>query len=319
MKILIIRFSSIGDIVLTEPISYILHKKFPTAEINYVTKPLFIPIVKSFRYINKVYTRNEKSLYKQKYDIVIDLHSKLNSFVVKHRIKSKKIVTYSKKHLLRLLIVKKLTSKQISSTLDLYLQVLKKLDINYNFEKPRLNPKFVESAHKIYETLPKDKKIVAIFSGARHKTKMYPYVKEVIKLAYQTTNYHFVLLGGKDDIDVASKIKAELPYITDLTGKIDLNELIYFVFKANAVISNDSGPMHIAAALEKYQIAIFGSTSTKLGFKPLNDNAIILERNLPCQPCTLHGKEKCPLTHFRCMKEITAEEVVKNLKNILEE
>ena len=107
MKILIIRFSSIGDIVLTEPISYILSQKFPKSTIDYLTKPAFIPIVESFRKIDNIYTLSGKSIYKQKYDIIIDLHSKLNSFIVKHRIRSKKIITYDKKHLLRFLIVKR--------------------------------------------------------------------------------------------------------------------------------------------------------------------------------------------------------------------
>lgn len=317
MKILIIRFSSIGDIVLTEPISYILHQKFPNATIDYLTKPAFIPIVKAFRKIDKIYTRTDKLLYKQKYDIIIDLHSKLSSFIAKHRVKSKKIITYNKKHFLRLLIVKKLTTKQISSTLDLYTKVLEKLNITHRFEKPRLKPIFAEKAHSLYETLPKDKKIIAVFPGARHNTKIYPYMSDFIKLEAKSLNVHFVLLGGKDDIDAAETIKSDLPNISDFTGKFNLAELIYFVFKTDVVISNDSGPMHIAAALDKPQIAIFGSTSTKLGFKPLNNKAIVLEKNLPCQPCTLHGREECPLGHFRCMKEITVEIVEKSLEKLL--
>ena len=99
----------------------------------------------------------------------------------------------------------------------------------------------------------------------------------------------------------------------NLCDEFSTGKLIAFMDKLDLIISNDSGPMHIAAALRKPQIAIFGSTSTKLGFKPLNKKAIVLETDLNCQPCSLHGRKKCPRTHFNCMRNINPQQLANGI------
>ena len=105
--------------------------------------------------------------------------------------------------------------------------------------------------------------------------------------------------------------------ITNICGELDLQQLVTAIDKMDVIISNDSGPMHIAAALEKPQITIFGATHPKLGFAPLNKNAVILSTDLECQPCSLHGSKACPLDHFNCMKQISVVDISKILKNML--
>jgi heptosyltransferase-2 len=86
--------------------------------------------------------------------------------------------------------------------------------------------------------------------------------------------------------------------------------------QASVVVTNDSGPMHIAAALAKPQIALFGATTPQLGFAPLNEKAIVLCQNLPCQPCSLHGQETCPKRHFACMLSIKPEAIIAALNTL---
>ena len=318
MKILIIRFSSLGDIILTEPVSYILHRNFPEAQIDYLTKKQFIPLVENFRHINNIYHKKNKELFKINYDIIIDLHSKLSSYIVSFKLKGYRKIHYNKKHLKRVLIVKKIINSKIESTVNLYLSSLKKLHLHNEFEKPVLIPEKNQKIDNLLKSVKTNKTKVAIFAGAKHNTKMYPieYLNQFIRL--NKSKFQFILLGAPNEKELSATISKNNSGILDFTGEFDLSELIYFISQINIVISNDSGPMHIAAALNKPQIAIFGSTHPNLGFAPVNHKAIILQKNLPCRPCDLHGKKKCPLKHFRCMKDISPYELSKALISLQE-
>ncbi len=316
MKILIIRYSSIGDVVLTEPVSYIIKMHYPEAKVDYLTKPAFVSLVQSFRAIDSIHTEKSKELYKEKYDIVLDLHRKLRSYIITKKINAKRIIRYDKKHLLRWLIIKKFTFVKISSTLDLYLSTLKKIGLNAQRINPVLIPRNDEKVLSFFNKIKNKKPLLVIFPGAQHPTKMYPkdYIINFIRLV--KGRYNIVLAGGKQDVTLCKEITGKIEGIKDISGKLNLKQLIVFVSKSDLILSNDSGPMHIAAALSKPQIAIFGSTSTKLGFAPLNEKAVVLEKNLPCRPCTLHGRKACPLKHFRCMKDISFYQVNSALKKL---
>ena len=320
-KILIIRLSSLGDIVLTQSAVQVLRNEFPKAQIHYLTKRAFAPIVEMFNSVDEIHYWEKKNaplikLRKLKFDLAIDLHSKLNTFIIKGFVNAKQTSTYNKEHLLRRQIVKKKTNRTISSTVDLYFTALQKIGINTDAIEPKLIP--IKST-KILDILNHSdgKKRVALFPGALHKTKQYPIkqLAEIIDSIPIEWNYQFMIFGSKaekylaDELEILVKIK-----IINLCGELDLQQLVTAINKMDIVISNDSGPMHIAAALSKPQIAIFGATHPKLGFAPINKNAIIVSADLKCQPCSLHGSNKCPLEHFNCMHSIDAEQI----KNLLE-
>lgn len=330
MKILIIRLSSIGDIVLTQPIVKKLREVFPEADLHYLTKEQFRVLPELFDIPLKVipYFKTVGFHYwlsKQKYDYVFDLHGKFSSILVKLAAGSVYNFTYSKQHLLRRAIVKHKTNSTINSTLDLYQSALLKAAKALNNEplagelvNPRLGIERAElEKMRLRINIPEDKKIVALFPGATHSTKMYP-AESYIKMIHKSgENFYFWLLGSKTETGLTYKINFETADKTsDLGGKFDLKELIAVIALSDVVITNDSGPMHIAAALGKLQIAIFGATHPKLGFKPLNANAHIIVKNLDCQPCTLHGGEQCPLKHFNCMLSIKPDEIISVLKTI---
>ncbi len=339
-KILIIRFSSIGDIILTEPVIKFIKITYPDSEIHYLTKPSFIELISLFNHIDQIYTWENKkilinTLKNNHYDLVIDLHNKFNSFLVKYLINPNKIVTYSKKHLLRSLIVKKISKISIDSTVKLYLSSFKTLNKklfneisvaeslpNTCFPTIQLSEgnKRVNEISENYN-IPVSKTLIAIFPGATHFTKQYP-IDLWINFINRIPNEwqcQIVLLGGHQEKYHASRIKTGCPNKTfDLCGVFSLKELAYFINMCSLVISNDSGPMHLTAALKKPQIALFGATHTCLGFKPLNDKAIIIQQNLNCQPCSLHGSSRCPKGHFWCMRSIKPEFLVDTLKESLE-
>jgi len=323
-KILVIRLSSLGDIVLTQSAVQVLRNEFPDVQIHFLTKKIFAPIVEMFNCVDEIhYWENKylllKNLRKLKFDLAIDLHSKFNTLIIKNFINAKQTVTYNKKHLLRRKIVKKRTNKTISSTVALYFTALRKMGLESEVTIPKLFP---ANNAVMPEILPvSDKtKYIGLFPGALHKTKQYPVeqLAEFIDSVPIKWNYRFLIFGSKAERLLAGELNSlTKTNIIDLCGKLDLQQLVYAMNKMDAVITNDSGPMHIAAALEKPQIAIFGATHPKLGFVPMNKKAILLSADLPCQPCSLHGGEECPKNHLNCMKSITTAQILESLKILI--
>ncbi|MDP8201185.1 MAG: glycosyltransferase family 9 protein [Candidatus Tenebribacter burtonii] len=323
-NILVIRLSSLGDIVLTQSVVQALRSEFPDAQIQYLTKRVYAPIVKMFNCVDEIhYWENKYSLLKNlrtiKFDIAIDFHSKLNTFIIKSFINAKQTVTYNKEHFLRRQIVNQRTNKTILSTVGLYFGALKKIGLTTKISAPKLFPVKNISMPEIFRISDKVKNI-GIFPGALHKTKQYPVeqLAEFIDLVPSEWHCNFIVFGSKAEIDLAEELNSlTKTNLIDMSGKLDLQQLAKAINEMDIVITNDSGPMHIAAALEKPQIAIFGATHPKLGFAPMNKNAVLILADLPCQPCSLHGGNMCPRKHFNCMKSITAKKILDSLHNAI--
>lgn len=324
MKILIIRLSSLGDIVLTEPIARRLREVFPDAELDYITKPQFCELVQMFGTVKHVipYSKTyyaHREIWRAHYDLFYDLHAKFSSYLLKYFAFSATIFTYDKQHNLRRQIVRHKTSEEIKSTLVLYQSALKKaaqklaipaLAEPLPYPKLEVEPKAVEQLKEKW-VKSAEKKVVALFPGAAYFTKMYPLPQWEQFVQAGSNKYYFLLLGSASEKALAEQIyKCNPEACTNLCGQFNWRELINVIATSDAVVSNDSGPMHLAAALNKPQIAIFGATHPKLGFAPLNNKAFILCKNLSCQPCSLHGGDKCPQQHFNCMRNLTPEEIL---------
>ncbi len=321
MKILIIRFSSLGDIILTQPIIAELKEHFPGAEIDYLTKDIFAPLVENYFFINSVLTdyKSLSSLWnirKNKYDLIIDLHNKLNSWIAKRIIQGKKCITYNKKRKLRQKIVAHKTNQTINSTVDLYNSIFTKMKLNFSFRQPLLR---VPLSSKNLLIRPEKYKVM-IFPGATHNTKRIPCHKLISFINnYDHNDTVFYLMGSPNEKNITSRIKENSnKACIDLAGKFDLVDLVIAISQADIIITNDSGPMHIAAALEKPQIAFFGSTNTSLGFRPLNSKAKIITYPVECSPCSLHGEKECPLKHFSCLQNISIETLYANYIDLLQ-
>ncbi len=120
-----------------------------------------------------------------------------------------------------------------------------------------------------------------------------------------------ILLGSQDDGEVVNRILKYCRYpILNLTGQTSLRQLSAVLTYCEVLLTNDNGAMHVAEAVGTPIVAVFGSTTLGLGYGPRNPQAVVVERPLYCRPCGPHGHQRCPQGHFRCMREITAEEVI---------
>jgi ADP-heptose:LPS heptosyltransferase len=333
MKFLVIRFSSIGDIVLATPVFRCLKTQVPSAEVHFLTKLSFKMVTSSNPYIDKFfYYANElneviEQLRKEDYDYVIDLHNNFRSVKVKHSLK-KKCFTIDK------LTVEKffLTKFHLNFMPGIHitqrsLQTLKSfgvkddgLGLDY----------FIDDSNKISEKdLPTSHLAgyIAIVIGANHYTKKLP-VHKLSELCSKI-DYPIILIGGKQEFEEANIVARVDPIkIYNACGKFNLNESADLVRRANLVISHDTGLQYIACAFKKPLLAIWGSTSPKLDVEPFYGYKFMQHRidkiyeniivpGLSCQPCTKYGKKECPLGHFWCMEKQDIDGIVVKVKEFL--
>ncbi|MDD2230182.1 MAG: glycosyltransferase family 9 protein [Candidatus Cloacimonetes bacterium] len=317
MKILIIRLSSLGDIVLTEPICALLHDSYPQAEIHYVCKQAFADLPVLFATEVKVIPYDKSlqfhwKLRETKYDIVIDLHGKLASILLMLISRAGKKLSYNKQRSIRKAIVKGNTNLNIDSTVQLYMSSLKKLGIGTSWQYPKLMIPPNVSLDIFQDILPNT---IAIFPSATHFTKRYP-ADMWIDFINRNNGYNYALFGSNYDAPLCNAIATESSNpCANYAGIMGYEDLLIALKRCVLVISGDTGPMHLAAAINMPQIAIFGGTHPRLGFRPLNAKAKILSMDLSCQPCSLHGEKACPLGHFNCMRLLEADKIANAIQD----
>jgi ADP-heptose:LPS heptosyltransferase len=316
MKILVIRFSSMGDIIYTTPVVRCLKKQLSNAEVHFLTKPAFKYIYDNNPYVDRLLllkpTLSEtiEEIKAENYDYIIDLHNNLRTSLIKLRtgIKSS---TYKKQRLRKWLSLKfDLKLVPPVHLVDRYLKTVKFLGVK-NDAKPI--DYYIKTEHDLKKLLPAShqENYVAFVIGATHFTKRMPNEK-IINICRQIDR-PVVLLGGED-------VKANGTEIADAAGNkvynacggTSLDESVYLVSKATSVIGFDTGLTHIAEAFDKPIASIWGGTVPELlGVQPyMVKDAEVIGINLPCRPCSKFGLEKCPLGHFKCMKDIADNKVV---------
>lgn len=255
-----------------------------------------------------VYQKSLKAhleLKKEQYDLVLDLHGKLSTWLLRMAAQGKKSAVYDKERSRRQKIVKGKRGLAIRSTLDLYQSALDNIYPDVQLENPRLYlPEDTE-----LPALEEASKRILIFPGALHNTKRYPSTSYKHLIDLSPKDWQYIILGSPGEAVLCEDV-ARGNQAVSMAGQLSFSQILALMQSADWVISSDSGPMHLAAALKRPQIAIFGATHPSLGFAPLNPNAQILAANLPCQPCSLHGSKSCPENHFNCMRMIKPEQIL---------
>lgn len=321
-KFLIIRFSSIGDIVLTTPVVRCLRKQYPDAEIHFLTKQSFRNIVASNPYINKVHTLGDSvelmlhELKTEEYDYIIDLHHNLRTLRIKRFLKGVKSFSFNKlnieKYIYTNLKINLLPKKHI---VDRNLESIASLGVvndgqglDYFIpEKDRVTNNDIPTSHLLG--------YVAIVIGAALATKKLPLHK--LKELCAAIQFPIILLGGKEDMEEGKAIAAvDDIKIYNACGKFNLNESADIVRGAKLVVTHDTGLMHIAAALQKPIISVWGNTVPGFGMYPYYGKLsaqhfdVVEINKLWCRPCSKIGHDKCPRSHFKCMEQIAVNEIV---------
>lgn len=316
-RILIIRLSSLGDILLTTPLLRTLKKNYPHLEIDFLLKDEYYDLMKSNPHLNNIllYSNVEENFQNinssNNYDLIIDLQNNFRSRKVISRLNSKTL--RFKKYSLRkfLLVSTKINlMKNLPSIPERYAETIGiKLD-NDGLEiiSNKMPSKKISGLNRL----------IGICPGAKHFTKRYPieYQIELSRLLIRD-NFNVVLFGGKIDENICKEISSSVPKVINLQNDNDILQTVSDMQMCDIIICNDSGLMHVASSLNKKLIAIFGSTVREFGFMPYKckDSIVIENNNLSCRPCSHIGKSYCPKSHFKCMKELKPEIVFNQIKS----
>ncbi len=324
-KVLVIRFSSIGDIVLTSPVIRCLKQQLPDVKVHFLTKQQFLPVIEANPYIDKIwlYDQNFRELIPQLksegFDFVVDLHKNYRSLFVRLSM-GVSSASFQKLNIRKWMIVNlKINFLPSVHIVDRYFRAVEKLNVKNDGQGLDY---FIPDHEEVdLMALPATHRngFIAIVIGGKHNTKIFP-TEKLAELGKKLSR-PVILLGGREDQERGDRIVASNRSILfNACGKYTLNQSASLLRQAEAVISNDTGLMHIAAAFRKRMVSVWGNTIPAFGMYPYfpeewQGNSCIAEVNgLPCRPCSKLGYRICPKKHFRCMMAIEIKPVVEFLK-----
>ncbi len=319
-SILVVRLSSIGDIVLTTPVLRRLKERFPGARIDYCAKGTFHCLLERSPYVDALYSPDEPP--SGPYDMVVDLQNNLRSRSLVGEIEAGEVFRYRKRNWKKALLVQAGINLYDGAlpVPERYMESLNGTGVKGDESGCELWPGGDDDALAVTVLSPGASKLAVCF-GARHHTKRYPPERfaVVISRLLDAFPLQVVLLGGADDEDHAAEIMKRLPAVhasrvRNLAGACSLMETAAVLKSVDAVLTNDTGLMHIASAFGRHLFVLFGSSVAEFGFLPYNVSYTLFEvAGLRCRPCSHIGRDSCPKGHFRCMRDIDPEYVARRI------
>lgn len=321
-SLLIIRFSSLGDILLTSSFIQAVDDFQPGASIYFLTKSYFSPLLSYFpRPVNPILLENFTNLPQLamhlrtiKFQQIYDLHGNLRSHALQ-MLMGLSFRHYHKHHWYRWYKTQVHQQTCDIHTTRSYLTALP------THQRPTIAP-LARLIPPAQSTTPDSPGMIrlGIHPGASFPTKQWPlhYLEQLIGHVLQTGKFEITLIGGKNEEPYLNKIQSLFSPPLIIRGPIlNLDQLIYTIATQNIMLTNDSGPAHLSAALNIPLICLFGATHPSLGFAPLNPTTRILFNPISCSPCTLHGSHTCPKKHFQCMLSLTPQLVLQQIHHLV--
>ena len=326
---LVIRLSSLGDVVLTAPVFTNLRAGLPDARLSLLVKRAFAAVFDGHPAVDEVLIFEDRGFWgwlrevrRRRFDTLVDLHDTPRSRLWSLFSGAARRLRYDKRSgARRRLVWFKRSSPTLSGrTVDRYLETLAGLGLPVKSRTPELFLKTNESLSPEWMSRLGDGPFIAVAPGALHETKRWPGERfaqaadRLADIAGQRSNRaaQILLLGAAGDRPAAEETRRALRgHAQDLAGQTTLREMMLILEKCAVLLTNDSGASHLGAALGVPTVVLFGPTVKAFGFFPLGGKVAVMENpDLPCRPCTLHGGRKCPLGHFKCMTDIPVESVV---------
>ncbi|MEO7291926.1 MAG: glycosyltransferase family 9 protein, partial [Ginsengibacter sp.] len=333
-KILVIQTAFLGDVILALPLIQTIKVVMPDTIIDFICVPTASNVLQNHPDINRIIIYDKKGkrkldkfldliaeIRREHYDIVLCPHRSARSALMTYFSKAKMKVGFDKNSLSFLLNMKVPyddTAHEIERNLDLLQSVLENpIDESQVSLKPQLYP--YEKDEKIVELILKEhnagENIIAFAPCSRWFTKQFPVhksfdtIRELIR-----QNHSVVLLGGGEDFEYGKQVEKEIndKALINLCGRLTPLQSYIVINKSKCLITVDSASQHLGAAADTPIVLIYGSTDRRFGFYPLTSKNVVVENiGLKCRPCTNHGRTECPLKHFKCMEELSVEEIVR--------
>ena len=326
-RVLVIRLSSLGDILLTTPVLRLLREHYPAAQIDFLTKAAYQDILYANPCVDRLLLLKPRqglmetlcSLRQTRYDVVIDLHRTLRSRLLSRGLLAQRKLTYAKRTLRRALLVYLgwNTLRTMTPVPELYMAPLRRLGITAAL--PPLEMHLTAESREVMRTYMRQelsesagRPLLAVAPGARWSTKRWPverFAMAAQELA-QTQGAAVVILGSGEDAQLAQELCQRLSVpVLNSAGQLSLMHTAALLQQCHLLLSNDSGLMHMATALGVPVVAIFGPTVQEFGFYPFKSCAQVVSAAVTCRPCSTKGSRRCPRGHHQCMQQVTVAQV----------
>jgi len=335
-KILIIQTAFLGDVVLSTPLIRAVKKKYQHSKIFFLLIPQSKELLQNNPHLDGIIVYDKKDKEKgvlsfialarkiraSGFDLALIPHRSFRSALLAYLARIPQRVGFDKSSG-AFLLTKKIKYIQNQSEAKRNLSLLGGGLYSEDDCLPELFPseddfKYIEELFKNWDVRREDK-IVGIAPGSVWNTKRWLPERfgEVAEALIVKLGAKVIFIGGKEDeklcLEIASNMKSK-PLIA--AGKTSPLQSVTLISRCKVIISNDTAPMHMAVAMRVPVVAIFGSTIPEFGFAPNGKNDLVIQKEIYCRPCGIHGRKKCPEKHFRCMKEITAEEVFEAVEKL---
>lgn len=336
-RILVIRLSAMGDVLLTTPVIRWLKHRFPDSTIDFLVKRRFAPILANNPYVDHVLAfdsdgggseliQRAKEIRASKYTRVLDLQTNPRSILLgwlsNAPVRRFYPGRWKRYHLVRF---KRFLNDAFA---PIPLRMLKTLQ-NWGVKDDGLGLDFVLDAdvrswaekQRIQTGWQEGDPYLIIAPSAGRKTKRWPEERFTeVGIHFHKQGFRIGLVGGTSDDECCDRVAASIHTdVLNLAGRATLQQTAAFIEGSHLLITNDTGVMHMGAAVNSPILAVFGPTSEHLGFFPFRAESIIVEKKMNCRPCSYHGTDECPIIHFKCMLEIPSDDVILAAENLLKE
>jgi heptosyltransferase-2 len=328
-RILVLRYSSLGDVALTNPVLDGLLAAFPRAQIYFATKRQYAPVLRNHPALTRIIPLDGSGFFKLwshlqevkrlNPTLVLDLHDSLRSHIVSFFLGKARLLVYDKEMVRRRMLVRKLGGGPSLHTIQKYLKVLEPLGvrphlkIKFEIQVSRKDQSFLREFLERRKIAP-SQLVIGLGPGAKWNTKRWMPERYAELASRLVEDYRCALLwfGSREEAPLIESIKARmrgtpLERGINLAGEYSLEQSIALLGRCDLFIGNDSGLTHLASGRGCRVVVIYGSTTPSLGFEPWGPHSVVEVSNLPCRPCDVHGKNRCPLGHFKCMKDLTVD------------
>lgn len=323
-SILVIRLTSLGDVVLATPVVRVLRRAYPEARIDVAVDQRFAEVWNdnpNVHYVHAVVKGSEQNINAHSYDLVVDLQRSRRSARIIRKVRSLSgapiVVRYSKHRFEKLALVYcKRKPKTTQHIVDRYLAPLRDLGVANDGLGLELWTTGTVPGKK--DRLDQRRLRIGVAPGAQHETKRYPaqLMAKVVERLRTEHGADVVLLGGMADVDLCNEIANQSSAALERAdGAATLDATIRVLDTLDAVVSCDSAMVHMAAARGVPVAVVYGSTAPGFGFAPYQVPHVVVQApDVTCRPCTHIGRPSCPKGHFRCMNDISpvalAQEVI---------
>jgi heptosyltransferase-2 len=327
MKVLLIRLSSLGDVVLATSAVEALREELPAARVEVLTKPEFRSVFAGNPGIDGLleWDRTKglgglvRLVREGRYDWIVDLHANLRTRALRLLTPGAHWSMYRKGVLRRRLAVRLRRPGLLAGqphVVRRYLAALAPLGVSGEPRLPVLHldedTRGVVGSLLVTEGWAGDRPLVGLAPGARWATKAWPF-RHWVELARQlgeSGRRTLLMVGGRDESDLCRDVLREAGVAgVNLAGRTSIRETAAALERCDVLVTNDSAPLHLATAVGTRVVALFGPTVQAFGFWPLGRQDTVMELDLPCRPCRLHGSHVCPLGHHRCLEDLPWQKV----------